>query len=227
MSNIRRLVTIVTVVLTCGTLLIFGGKSSQALRSQSYTSKQSPPAINDPLSDNSQGNEWDVDSGCQFSDDAYQASIDKENTIGTCLSKKRSFRNFVFGVEKMKIVTGDCGGLVFRSDPTTGSEYVFEVCQDGSYALYGKKNTSSSYSKLTGGTSSSIHTGLGQTNLVAIAAKENQLVFFINDTKNPVGRISDDTSSQGLIGVVASSFNNPTTVTYTHAVAVADDMSVP
>lgn len=234
MSSVRRITQIMIAILACGVML-FGGRSAPTLHSHSRPNKQTPTPgaastpgtgfeIDDPLTDNSQGNEWQENNNCEFRDGAYHASEEEKNTIADCLSERRSFSNFAF-IVRMKIIKGDCGGIAFRYNPTTSSEYVFDVCQDGRYRLY-KTNSEGNFSAFAKGTSSLIHTGLGQENLVGVKADGEKISLYINNTDEPVTTKSDRTSSQGEIGVIANSTTDPTIVAYTTALLKAASASV-
>src|SRR5439155_12297698 len=82
-------------------------------------------------------------------------------------------------------------------------DYYFEVCTDGSYTLW-VINAQGSGPALIGPLSSgSVHTGLNQSNLVAIAAKGNIIDLYVNQRK--IGSISDSTYSKGQIALAAGS----------------------
>lgn len=112
----------------------------------------------------------------------------------------------------MMITQGDCGGLTIRDD-NNGNHYVFEVCQDGSYAFV--KYTDGNGSTVVNGNSSAINQGTGQTNVIAVVANGSNFDLYVNSQK--IKSASNNTYSQGSIGLVAGSASNETTVTYQNA----------
>ena len=116
----------------------------------------------------------------------------------------------------MTIVKGDQGGIVFRADPSKGSFYYFHISTSGAYALETYSNYNPSRSQpLIQGTSPAIKTGLNQTNLIAVLANGNSLVLYVN--KQQIASVNDGTYSQGQIGVIGESVQNPTDVAFTDA----------
>ena len=59
---------------------------------------------------------------------------------------------------------------------------------------------------------SSIHTGLGQTNLIAVAVNNDILNLYVNHQL--INTQQDSTFSSGQIAVVAESVNSPTEVVF-------------
>jgi eukaryotic-like serine/threonine-protein kinase len=176
------------------------------------------PAINDPMSNNKRGSAWEEgtfnDGGaCRFAGGAYQATIATLNFFQTCAATATDFGNFAFQVQ-MKIIKGDCGGVVFRADYLNSKFYYFNVCQDGSYNLYSYVNNSQSHT-LTQGNSPAVTNGLNQLNLITVVAKGHTIVLYIN--KQLVDSVNDSTYSHGQVGVTADETSNPTQVAYTTA----------
>ncbi len=91
----------------------------------------------DPLSDNSKGNGWDVNSNCAFIDGTYHAIAPNPSYGDYCIARSTDFSNLVFEAQ-MKIIKGDQGGIDFRVTSTTypnDQYYSFILGQDGSYEL--------------------------------------------------------------------------------------------
>jgi eukaryotic-like serine/threonine-protein kinase len=173
--------------------------------------------LNDPLSDNSQGYAWysystNKDGGaCQFTGGAYHVSQSNAQYINFCNASNTNFSNFAFEVQ-MRIIQGDCGGVIFRfQTPNNGTFYHFDVCQDGRYALY----NSYTITLIQPHSSSAIHTGLNQSNLIAVVANGSTLDLYVNSQK--IDSVSDSAHSQGQIGVAATVVNNPTEVVFSNA----------
>jgi eukaryotic-like serine/threonine-protein kinase len=163
------------------------------------------PALDDPLLDNS-GSNWDGGS-CA---DTFQPTI---GIFSTCTAQNTSFSNFIYQIH-MVITQGDCGGISFRSTGDTFQYYLFQVCEDGSYALLlfpGNANDK----VLTSGTNSAISTGLNQPNTIAVIADYQSFTLQVNNVE--IGNASDATYSTGKIGVFDHTITSSTKVAYTDA----------
>ncbi len=115
----------------------------------------------------------------------------------------------------MQIINGDCAGLIFRANSTTGKLYLFQVCQDGAVRLYLYMDYSGNHVTTLATTSSSaVVTGLNQTNVLAVIARGKTLDFYVN--KNKSMSVNDSTFTHGQIGFVASAASNPTEVMYSN-----------
>ena len=174
-------------------------------------------ALDDPLSDNSHGYGWydyptnSIGGACQFTGGAYHVSQSNAQYISFCSAKSTNFSNFAFEVQ-MRIIQGDCGGVIFRfKEPNNGTFYYFAVCQDGMYALY----NSYDITLIQPNSSSAIHTGLNQSNLIAVVANSSTLDLYVNNQK--IDSVSDSAHSQGQIGVAATDLKNPTEVVFSDA----------
>lgn len=206
--------------------------ASSAIATATYSAATSYPPINsyppknailrldDPLKDNGEYS-WNIykdsTSSCLFSGGYYYASI-KGGYYFPCTASNTDFYNFVYEVQ-MKIIKGDCGGLIFRADITTSNFYLFRVCQDGTVAFY----TYGSNMAYTAGTllsphfESAMNVGLNQTNLIAVVARGYLIDLFVNHQK--IGSIIDSSYSNGQIGVDADGTpgKDPTEVVYSNA----------
>lgn len=173
-------------------------------------------ALYDPLSQPSQwSNASDSTFGgtCQFSNGAYHISQSKPHSLFPCIDSNSNFSNFAFEVQ-MTIMKGECGGIVFRNDAATSKDYIFSVCQDGSYKLFLYMDNTHS-NTLTSNSSSAIHTGLNHSNVIAVVANGSTLDLYVNNQK--IYSRSDSTYSHGQIGFIADASNNPTEVVYSNA----------
>ena len=184
-----------------------------------YTKTVTPgsPVLNDPLQSNS-GNNWDVTNltgggGCAFTGGAYHASMPQKGYIAPCFAQATSFSNFTYQVQ-MTIVTGDQGVIAFRANSKDGAFYYFHINQNGTYGLE-TYNGYNSTAVLKQETSPAIKTGLNQTNLIAVVANGNSLVLYVN--KQQIASVNDGTYSNGQIGVIAESTQNPTEIVFTNA----------
>ena len=185
-----------------------------------YSPYKGTLTLNDPLSDNSQGDSWQVISdnngSCAFTGGAYHVRTQKGGYFYPCIANTSDFDNFAFEVQ-MKIIKGDCGAILFRVDSGNTSFYYFRVCQDGSYALYLYNNNKGSTLIASVTNPTAINAGLNQSNLVAVVAQGSTFDLYVNQQK--VSSVSDSTYSHGKIGVVADGYlaNHPTEVVYSNA----------
>jgi len=196
--------------------------TATALASNSNTNAY-PPAgatlvLNDPLSDNGKGYNWDLKptqfGTCTFTNGAYQVVAPGTSTYHRCTAQNTSFGNFAYEVEQT-IVTGDCGGMLFRATASLWHYYHFRICQDGTYAFYLYTHTGGASNTFLDASTSSIHTGLGQTNLIAVVANNDILNLYVNHQL--INTQQDSTFSSGQIAVVAENVNSPTEVVFRKA----------
>ena len=112
-------------------------------------------ALNDPLSDNSNGYFWDegndIGDGCAFLNGAFLVSELQIGKFHSCTAGT-TYSNFVYQVQ-MAIIKGDGGGIIFRRDDTNQSFYYFYIGIDGSYIL-DIYNNNNFMSTLTSGSNS-------------------------------------------------------------------------
>lgn len=174
--------------------------------------------LNDPLSDNSKGYQWeqgsDENGSCAFKDGTYHIILEQQGRFHACIARTSNFSNFTYEVQMM-IIKGDCGGIIFRrSGP---SFYYFRVCQDGSYVFIRYASDTDTQKNLTlkNGPATAIRTGLNQTNLVAVVARGNKLDLYVN--RQLIASISDNSYTQGQLGLVAKEVQNPTEVVFSNA----------
>jgi hypothetical protein len=177
------------------------------------------PFLNDPLN-HQDANKWDDkpynDGGCQFTGGFYEASGTQEGSRNYCGANAASdiFTNFVYEVQ-MRIIIGDCGGLLFRIGSIPSDAYSFEVCQNGTYDVAVYTNDTPTY-LINLSQSPAIHIGNNQDNLLAVIAKGNSLTFYVNNQK--VGNVNDSTYSAGQIAIFAHAHANyPTEVAFSNA----------
>jgi hypothetical protein len=198
------------------------------LLNAAVTNPYAPPrgtlALNDPLTDNSNGYFWgegtDATGTCAFIGGTYRIIASAQGYYHYC-SPTGTFRDFAYEVQMM-IITGDAAGIAFRADSAGTKFYYFRIGLDGSYELDLYAGPGSS-SKLLPGNSSisatnaipSFHIGLGQSNLIAVVASHNIITLYVNGQK--VDSVIDNTYSQGRIGMIADDEGNPTEVAFQNA----------
>lgn len=177
----------------------------------------------DPMSDNSHGYKWDVNSdkfgACAFTGGAYHVNAIPQPGTGPQPGKgcgpSPNFSSFAYQVQ-MTIVKGDGGGIFFRDDKTNGNGYYFFIGQNGTYELGIFNNCNNcTYKVLRNGSSAAINKGLNQSNLVAVVASGSTIDLYVNNQK--IDSDSDSSYSQGQIGVFASVVNGPSEVVFSYA----------
>ena len=118
----------------------------------------------------------------------------------------------------MTILQGDRGGIVFRVNNTNSTFYDFLLGQDGSYTLTRYTSVSTLQVLKNGDPAtpvSAIHTGTGQTNLIAVVAISNTLTLYVNHQQ--IATVNDSTYSQGQLGFAVENDGHPTEVAFQNA----------
>jgi len=174
-------------------------------------------ALYDPLRDNTLGYDWDSNSACSFQGEAYHAiQLDPASGTNACIAHSTDYGNFAYEVQ-MTIISGDAGGIIFRGENTTFSNYYFAVTHNGFYALLLCQNGKcKALVPITG--SSAIHQGQSKTNIIAVGAQGSTITLYVNGQL--ITSVTDSTFSHGQIGVAAVPFGtnaHPTTVAYSNA----------
>ncbi|SRR5712692_2328684 len=167
----------------------------------------------DPLSDNSQGHNWDVNSNCAFTGGAYHAIAPDALYSDYCIPSAINSSDLAIEVQ-MQTIKGDGGGIVFRADTSTNKLYGFDVYQDGSYQLY-REDNDTTFITLQKGSSPAITPGLNQTNLLAVVAQGSTLTVYVNHQQ--IASVTDPTYNHGQLGVEAAPKNHPTEVVFNNA----------
>jgi len=174
------------------------------------------PSFTDSLQ-NASSSQWSVyehpASGCEIKGDGLHIHISNSGHYYFCTSGRGQFSNFAFQVT-MKILSGASGGIVFRSDNQTGSQYRFFIYPDGEYRV-GVESKNKSIPDLRAGTTSSLTYGLGQTNILTVIAQSNQIYIYVN--QKLLTQLQDSTYSTGYVGVLADDHDAPAEAVYTNA----------
>jgi hypothetical protein len=121
----------------------------------------------------------------------------------------RNFADAIFEVEATPLEgTEDNGyGMLFRADPDQENFYLFKISSDG-YAFIAL--CQAGCAELTvlvdrdWFDSQAINLGFNTTNTLRVVVTNSEMSFFINDTE--VGQVSDDTLTQGDIGLFGETF---------------------
>lgn len=175
-------------------------------------------ALDDPLYNNNQGHGWDayslpVDANCRFNGSGYESTLQNENGTfldisNVCNAEKTSFSNFAFQAD-VTILKGECGGLNAKNIKTNDG-FQFIICVRASFtndagnwafrAEYGGVY----FGDNAHGFSGVIHTGYGQTNVLAVTVVGASLTFYINGQEVASKNWSDYTPCKiGLISAGA------------------------
>ncbi len=191
--------------------------TATALQNLYTTTTSGNPALNDPLTGND-ANNWDENQavgggGCAFSGGAYHATMPQKGFYFACFSESATYTNFAYQV-RLKIITGDDGGIVFRGNSVSYKFYRFYINQKGSYCIDLAQDINHVKSFFCNA-SSVINTGLNQTNLLTVIAQGSNIYMYIN--KQYVASLSDNTYSSGKIGVFVGDETNATDVAFNNA----------
>ena len=115
---------------------------------------------------------------------------------------------------QMTIVSGDAGGITFRV--IHSNFYLFAITPDGSYHLDIENGSSLSLPAVVRqGTSTAIHKGLNQSNLIAVVAIGKNFNFYVNN--HLVDTVTDSTFGSGQIGLAAEESSNTTDMVFSDA----------
>ena len=179
-----------------------------------YPPHQGVLVLNDPLIDNSRGFNWDVQKNeCLFAKDGYHVSTSLKLYSFWCTAFGTNFNNFVYEAQ-MTIIKGDSGGLIFRANANESKVYYFRIDQTGHF-MFIVFTGHTSAGILAEGTISAFHTGMGQSNLIAVGAQRDRLTLYVNHQL--IKTVKNSTFSQGQIGFGASDTDSPVEVVFTDA----------
>ncbi len=154
--------------------------------------------LNDPLSDNTHGNNWEENANCAFTNGAYHDIDSTSNTISPCSALKSNFKDFTYQAS-MQIKQGSLGGITFRGDTAQWHYYSFIVGSDGSYGLLLYTKTNTKPQTLQEGNVQQI--SATQPTQLGVVARGSTLGLYIN--KQLVATVTDSTYTSGQVGVVA------------------------
>jgi type II secretory pathway pseudopilin PulG len=170
--------------------------------------------LNDPLTDNSRGVSWDVNSHCSFSGSAYHAIVDKAGYYYPCIANKTSFSNFTFEVQ-MTIKQGDnstSGGLIFRASPND-RQYMLFLDTQGNYDFEVSVDRTGTNSRIVKrGQVTGFTAGLYLVHTLGVVANGNQISLYVD--QQSVMQLTDPTYTSGEIGILAYSAGSTADVAY-------------
>lgn len=184
---------------------------------------QGVPSFTDHLRTQTQQSLWEVEPaepGCFFTERGLQDNASSLDRFHTCVAQNTNFGNFIYQIQ-MTIIKGDCGGIAFRVDQTRWRQYLFYICRDArafinlytsarAFGVFGDAKPLWHWSNL-----SSIHTGLGQSNTIAVVANASGFDLWVNHQQ--LAPVRDNTLLDGSIGVVAYDLSQPTEVVFSDA----------
>jgi hypothetical protein len=174
--------------------------------------------LNDPLSDNSNNNNWDTSngttaSGCAFNNSTYHVIERQKGYFQPCLAEATNFSDFAYEVQ-MTMDTGTQGGIVFRANGSQNTFYLFRIGIDGSYFLdLYKSNTTPVL--LSYGYTAAITPGLSQQNTIAVIAVQHSIDLYVN--QQYVASVTNTTLTSGTIGVASYDDSVPTEIEFSNA----------
>lgn len=190
----------------------------QAQNSDLYPPITGKLVLYDPLRDNSRGYNWTEDSdnigACTFTGSAYQVSSLVSPYYHGCAARTTQFSDFAYEVG-ITIVQGDCGAIVFRADLALRHYYYFRICQDGTYQLLLYTDNGLPQKTFASVSTPAIHAGRGQFNVIAAVANSNTITVYVNH--QVITTMTDNTYTEGQIGVFADNDTHPTVVLFTDA----------
>ncbi len=170
------------------------------------------PTVNDPMSAQD-SNQWDNTGSCVYAHGAYRVMV---NTTGyaKCIERAKNFSNFAYQLQ-MTIVTGDAGGLIFRTDKAITTYYRFSL--DTSSQGISRLLACNKCSNSTNPTilfQKALPVKVNQTYTITVIAQKNILYFFINGQF--IVSIQDGTAQSGELGVYAYEFTHSTEVLFSN-----------
>jgi len=146
---------------------------------------------------------------CPFVADSYALTATASAVAQMCVLKNIRESEKAFSIQ-MIIHTGDSGGILF-STLLHDITYRFCIGQDGHYAIiFQDKQGDKSFS----GTNTTIHSGVNQTNRIAVIRYPHMLAFFVN--KHHLTSITTSFAGNGTMYLFAQADHQPTQVMFQH-----------
>ncbi len=185
----------------------------------SFSSDTSGSAIlNDPLTDNSNNNNWDTSNGttaagCAFTNGTYHVIERQKGYFQPCLAEATNFSDFAYEVQ-MTVDSGTQGGIVFRANGSQNTFYLFRIGIDGSYFL-DLYNGSTAPVLLSYGYTAAITPGLSQQNTIAVIAVQHSIDLYVN--QQYVASVTNTSLTSGTIGVASFDDSVPTEIEFSNA----------
>jgi serine/threonine protein kinase len=153
---------------------------------------------------------------------------------GECIEQQHTYTNFTYEVTMKfaaikQLYSG--GGITFRSSSDDRQYYYFELFRNGLYTLQicnaGDCTRTLDGYKFNKPAIPAFDAGVGATNVLAVVANNNAFAIFVN--RQLVVNVTDNTYTQGHIGVMATGGNDQglrTTATSTPTTAIFSNVKV-
>lgn len=145
---------------------------------------------------------------CSFKNGAYHVTSTWSGYFTSCFERNVPLQDFVVEVQMTIVQGGDCGGIIFRANPSISEFYQWEVCQNGSWNFFTYFNSSGGEKSQANGQFSA-----QATNTLAVAAKGSQITLYVNGEQ--MKTVTVTSYSSGDIAMMATDRNNQTDVAYT------------
>ncbi len=191
-----------------GTVVSRATATQTALQDLYTQATNGTPNLNDPLKspDNYGWSHFTSSTGmCNYIDGTYHSRA-PVGYFEPCYAGATNFTDFAFQVQ-VKIVSGVLAGIMYRAPNINNdnSGYYFEIGTDGTYHAYKVTvdKQGNNFPTLVSGSSAAIHSGLNQTNQLAVVARGDTLYFYVN--KQYVNKATDSDYKGGVIGVFTDS----------------------
>jgi hypothetical protein len=175
--------------------------------------------LNDPLLDNSAGNQWDTttnttSSACIFNGTDYEIDENQPGYLQPCFAEATNFTNFAYQAD-IVIDNGTEAGLAFCANSAKGSYYLFRYDIYGNYALDLYTSSGQATTLLTGTDVTDISTGLSQSNTLSVIVFKGTISLYANQVY--LASISNKTLTSGMIGFAALDGSVPTKAEFSNA----------
>lgn len=163
------------------------------------------PAIHDPLN-GSDTLQWDTEpADCVFRNGALHARH-AGGKLSICTIGSSIFFDFAFQVN-ITLLQGkqDLGGLIFRFDATTASNYMFLIDASGNIGLdlltanYTTGTSAASSILYIARNNPNVFAGLGKQNTLTVIVQKSAIYLYVN--QHYVTTISDSSVTQGVVGL--------------------------
>lgn len=187
--------------------------------SNPYPPNTGTVALDDPLTNNNQGYNWEEGTNnnhasCSFTASGLDVTQPKQQYFHGCIAQATNFTNFAYEVQ-MKMISGDYSGIIFCANKASGNYYFFYVKPTGDYALRILSSNQFIGSFLRQGSSPAIHIGLPASNTIAVVVQHGTITLYVNQTM--IDSVNDSTYTQGQIGVFTGNDVNAAETVFTKA----------
>lgn len=170
-------------------------------------------ALNDPLSDNSKGYQWEEGQRsfghCAFSGGAYHSYQPQAGYFHSCTAYNTDFNNFAFEVQ-MTMISGDYAGIIFcKATPNT--YYFFDIGNDGTYTL--SRNIDANIADAVQLVKGSV--ALNQANLIAVVVHGGIIDLYLN--RELLTSVNDSNYTHGQIAVLTGNDTHSAETAFSNA----------